>query len=94
MDDKKALLFIREEIDSIDSELISLLESRLNLSLEIGKIKKRMDKESGKEKEGTRESREISKITSTRIRKEKGRWSQIARIKKQRIGVRIENAKV
>ena len=45
MDDKKALLFIREEIDSIDSELISLLESRLNLSLEIGKIKKRMDKD-------------------------------------------------
>ena len=42
MDDEKALLFIREEIDSIDSELISLLESRLNLSLEIGKIKKRM----------------------------------------------------
>lgn len=45
MDDEKALLFIREEIDSIDSELISLLESRLNLSLEIGKIKKRMDKD-------------------------------------------------
>ena len=44
MDDEKALLFIREEIDSIDSELISLLESRLNLSLEIGKVKKRMDK--------------------------------------------------
>ena len=40
MDDEKALLFIREEIDSIDSELISLLESRLNLSLEIGKVKK------------------------------------------------------
>ena len=46
MDDEKALLFIREEIDSIDSELISLLESRLNLSLEIGKVKKRMDKNS------------------------------------------------
>ncbi len=45
MDDKKALLFIREEIDSIDSELISLLESRLNLSLQIGKLKKKMDKD-------------------------------------------------
>ena len=44
MDDEKALLFIREEIDSIDSELISLLESRLNLSLQIGKLKKKMDK--------------------------------------------------
>ena len=39
MDDEKALLFIREEIDSIDQELISLLESRLNLSLQIGKLK-------------------------------------------------------
>jgi len=45
MDDKKALLFIRQEIDSIDSELISLLESRLNLSLQIGKLKKKMDKD-------------------------------------------------
>ena len=45
MDDGKALLFIREEIDSIDSELISLLESRLNLSLQIGKLKKKMDKD-------------------------------------------------
>jgi len=45
MDDEKALLFIREEIDSIDSELISLLESRLNLSLQIGKLKKTMDKD-------------------------------------------------
>ena len=45
MDDDKALLFIREEIDSIDSELISLLESRLNLSLQIGKLKKKMDKD-------------------------------------------------
>lgn len=45
MDDEKALLFIREEIDSIDSELISLLESRLNLSLQIGKLKKKMDKD-------------------------------------------------
>ncbi len=45
MDDEKALLFIREEIDSIDSELMSLLESRLNLSLQIGKIKKKMEKD-------------------------------------------------
>ena len=45
MDDEKALLFIREEIDSIDSELISLLESRLNLSIQIGKLKKKMDKD-------------------------------------------------
>ena len=45
MDDEKALLFIREQIDSIDSELISLLESRLNLSLQIGKLKKKMDKD-------------------------------------------------
>ena len=45
MDDEKALLFIREEIDSIDSELISLLESRLNLCLQIGKLKKKMDKD-------------------------------------------------
>ena len=45
MDDEKALLFIREEIDSNDSELISLLESRLNLSLQIGKLKKKMDKD-------------------------------------------------
>ena len=45
MDDEKALLFIREEIDSIDSELISLLESRLNLSLQIGKLKKKMEKD-------------------------------------------------
>ena len=45
MDDEKALLFIREEIDSIDQELISLLESRLNLSLQTGKLKKKMDKD-------------------------------------------------
>ena len=45
MDDEKALLFIREEIDSIDQELISLLESRLNLSLQSGKLKKKMDKD-------------------------------------------------
>ena len=45
MDDEKALLFIREEIDSIDSEIIALLESRLNLSLQIGNIKKNLDKQ-------------------------------------------------
>ena len=44
MDDEKALLFIREEIDAIDSEIIVLLESRLNLSLQIGKVKKNLDK--------------------------------------------------
>ena len=44
MDDEKALLFIREEIDAIDSEIIALLESRLNLSLQIGKVKKNLDK--------------------------------------------------
>ena len=31
MDDEKALLFIREEIDAIDSEIIALLESRSSL---------------------------------------------------------------
>ena len=44
MDDEKALLFIREEIDAIDSEIVALLESRLNLSLQIGKVKKNLDK--------------------------------------------------
>ena len=44
MDDEKALLFIREEIDAIDSEIIALLESRLNLSLQIGRVKKNLDK--------------------------------------------------
>ena len=44
MDDEKALLFIREEIDAIDSEIIALLESRLNLSLPIGEVKKNLDK--------------------------------------------------
>ena len=59
MDDEKALLFIREEIDSIDSELISLLESRLNLSLQIGKLKKKMDKDLYDEK---REAEILKKI--------------------------------
>ena len=45
MDEEKALLFIREEIDSIDSEIIALLESRLNLSLQVGKIKGNLSKE-------------------------------------------------
>ena len=44
MDDEKALLFMREEIDAIDSEIIALLESRLNLSLQIGKVKRNLDK--------------------------------------------------
>jgi chorismate mutase len=45
MDDEKALLFIREEIDSIDSEIIALLESRLNLSLQIGNVKRNLGRE-------------------------------------------------
>ena len=45
MDDEKALLFLREEIDSIDSEIIALLESRLNLSLQIGNVKRNLGKE-------------------------------------------------
>lgn len=45
MDNEKALLFIREEIDSIDSEIIALLESRLNLSLQIGNVKRNLGKE-------------------------------------------------
>ena len=45
MDDEKALLFIREEIDSIDSEIIALLESRLNLSLQIGNVKRNLGTE-------------------------------------------------
>ena len=44
MDDEKALLFIREEIDSIDSEIIALLESRLNLSLQVGNVKRNLGK--------------------------------------------------
>ena len=44
MDDEKALLFIREEIDSIDSEIIALLESRLNLFLEMGNVKEILEK--------------------------------------------------
>lgn len=44
MDDEKTLVFIREEIDSIDAEIIALLESRFNLTREIGHIKRRLDK--------------------------------------------------
>ena len=44
MDDEKTLVFIREEIDSIDAEIISLLESRFNLTREIGRIKRSLDK--------------------------------------------------
>ena len=59
MDDEKALLFIREEIDAIDSEIIALLESRLNLSLQIGKVKKNLDK---KMHDDSREEEILKKI--------------------------------
>ena len=59
MDDEKALLFIREEIDAIDSEIIALLESRLNLSLQIGKVKKNLDK---KIRDDSREEEILKKI--------------------------------
>ena len=38
--DETDLALLREEIDSIDMEIISLLESRLVISSEIGKYKK------------------------------------------------------
>ena len=44
MDDEKKLYFLREEIDTIDSELITLLESRLKLTNEVGKIKEKINK--------------------------------------------------
>tara|TARA_E500000081_G_C6099228_1_gene336724 strand:+ start:130 stop:402 length:273 start_codon:yes stop_codon:yes gene_type:complete len=44
MDDQKTLVFIREEIDSIDAEIIVLLESRFNLTREIGRIKRSLDR--------------------------------------------------
>ena len=44
MDDEKKLYFLREEIDTIDSELITLLESRLKLTDEVGKIKEKINK--------------------------------------------------
>ena len=44
MDDKKKLYFLREEVDTIDSEIITLLESRLKLTNEVGKIKEKINK--------------------------------------------------
>ena len=44
MDDEKRLYFLREEIDTIDSEIITLLESRLKLTNEVGKIKEKINK--------------------------------------------------
>lgn len=44
MDDEKKLNFLREEIDTIDSEIITLLESRLKLTNEVGKIKEKINK--------------------------------------------------
>ena len=44
MDDEKKLFFLREEIDTIDSEIITLLESRLKLTNEVGKIKEKINK--------------------------------------------------
>ena len=44
MDDEKKLYFLREEIDTIDSEIITLLESRLKLTNEVGKIKEEINK--------------------------------------------------
>ena len=64
MDNEKALLFIREEIDSIDSEIIGLLESRLNLSQQIGKVKKNLDK---KLLDDARESEILKKIDELAI---------------------------
>ena len=42
MDDEKALFIYQREIDAIDSEIIALLESRLNLSLQMEKLKKKL----------------------------------------------------
>ena len=64
MDNEKALLFIREEIDSIDSEIIGLLESRLNLSQQIGKVKKNLDK---KLRDDAREAEILKKIDELAI---------------------------
>ena len=44
MDDEKKIYFLREEIDTIDSEIITLLESRLKLTNEVGKIKEKINK--------------------------------------------------
>ncbi len=42
--DETDLALLREEIDSIDMEIVSLLESRLVISTEIGKFKKNNDR--------------------------------------------------
>tara|TARA_Y100000591_G_C21249519_1_gene412971 strand:- start:88 stop:360 length:273 start_codon:yes stop_codon:yes gene_type:complete len=44
MGDEKKLDFLREEIDDIDSEIITLLESRLKLTNEVGKVKEKIKK--------------------------------------------------
>jgi len=44
MDDEKKIYFLREEIDYIDSEIITLLESRLKLTNEVGKVKEKIKK--------------------------------------------------
>ena len=44
MDDERKLYFLREEIDTIDCEIITLLESRLKLTNEVGKIKEKINK--------------------------------------------------
>ena len=44
MDEENKLYYLREEIDSIDAELITLLESRLKLTDEIGKVKSSIKK--------------------------------------------------
>ena len=44
MDDKKNLYFLREEVDTIDFQIITLLESRLKLTNEVGKIKEKINK--------------------------------------------------
>ena len=64
MDNEKTLLFIREEIDSIDSEIIGLLESRLNLSQQIGKVKRNLDK---KLHDDAREAEILKKIDELAI---------------------------
>ena len=42
--DETDLALLREEIDSIDMEIVSLLESRLLISAEIGKFKQNNSK--------------------------------------------------
>ena len=42
--DETDLALLREQIDSIDMEIVSLLESRLVISTEIGKFKKNNDR--------------------------------------------------